>query len=53
MPDFIFEANIAHYKALLAIERDAEKITALRKLLVEEEAKLAEWRSRNPKKPAE
>ena len=42
MPDFIFQANIAHYKELLANETDARKIATLRKLLHEEEAKLAE-----------
>lgn len=31
MPDYIFEANIAHYKKLLAIENDAQKIETLRK----------------------
>jgi hypothetical protein len=46
MADFIFLANIAHYKGLLAAETDAPKIAALRKLLAEEEAKLAEWRKK-------
>ena len=36
MPDFIFHANIAHYKELLAVETDAHKIAMLHKLLVEE-----------------
>ena len=48
MPDFVFQANIAHYKELLATETDAQKIAMLRKLLAEEEAKLAEWRANHP-----
>lgn len=47
MADFIFQANIAHYQELLATETDARKIIMIRKLLAEEEAKLAEWRARN------
>ncbi|MGA8902613.1 hypothetical protein, partial [Bradyrhizobium sp.] len=50
--DFIFQANIAHYKELRATETDARKIATMRKLLSEEEAKLAEWRARNPKSNA-
>jgi len=54
MADFIFRANIAHYKELLATETDARKIATLRKLLVEEEAKLADWHAKNAKaKPGE
>ena len=53
MADFISRANIAHFKALLAVETDVEKIATLRKLLLEEEAKLAEWRAKNPKPPTE
>ena len=49
MPDFIFQANIAHYQELLAIETDAHKIAMLRKLLAEEEAKLEAWRAENRK----
>ena len=52
MADFIFQANIAHFKELLATETDARKIATLRKLLHEEEAKLAEWRAKNPKSNA-
>lgn len=52
MPEFIFQANIAHYKELLATETDARKIATLRKLLSEEEAKLVEWRAKNPKSNA-
>ena len=33
MADFIFEANIAHYRMLLATETDARKIAMLHKLL--------------------
>ncbi len=53
MADFIFKANIAHYKELLAAETDERKIAMLRKLLAEEEAKYKEWRAKNPapKKP--
>jgi hypothetical protein len=39
MPDFIFEANIAHYKKLLPRETDVGKIAMLQELLVEECAK--------------
>lgn len=52
LADFIFRANIAHYKELLATETDARKIATLRKLLVEEEAKLADWHARSPKPKA-
>jgi hypothetical protein len=52
MPDFIFKANIAHYKKLLGAESDAGKIAILRKLLADEEAKLANWRAKNPKPKA-
>lgn len=48
MPDFIYQANIAHYKELLATETDARKIAMLHKLLAEEEAKLTEWHRQNP-----
>jgi len=48
MASFIFEANIANYKELLASETDAEKIAMVHKLLAEEEAKFAEWRAKNP-----
>ena len=55
MPDFIFRANIAHYKELLETETDGRKIAMLHKLLAEEEeAKLAQWRAKNPRpKPSE
>ena len=52
VPDFIFQANIAHYKELLAVETDARKIATIRKLLSEEEARLAAWRVKNPKSNA-
>ena len=48
MASFIFEANIAHYKRLLASETDATKIAMLQNLLAEEEAKFAAWRAKNP-----
>jgi len=48
MADFIFQANIAHYKELLATETDARRIATIRRLLAEEEAKLAGWRMQNP-----
>ena len=51
VPDFVFQANIAHYKEQLALETDPKKIATLRKLLAEEEAKLAEWRASNQKSP--
>jgi hypothetical protein len=54
VPDFIFRANIAHYKELLETETDARKIATLHKLLAKEEAKLAQWRAKNPRpKPSE
>lgn len=52
MADFIYTANIAHFKELLATETDARKIVMLQKLLAEEEAKLAEWRAQNPRPKA-
>jgi len=52
MADFIFQANIAHYKELLATETDARRIATIRGLLAEEEAKLAEWRAQNPEAKA-
>lgn len=32
MPEFIFQANIAHYKQLLEVETDARKIAMIRRL---------------------
>jgi hypothetical protein len=52
MPDFIFQANIAHYRELLATETDARKIAMLRRLLAEEEAKLTDWHAKNPRPKA-
>lgn len=52
MADFIFEANIAHFKELLAIETDARKIATLRGLLTAEEAKLADFRAKKPRSSA-
>ncbi len=48
MPDFVFKANIAHYRELLAIETDAGRIATMHKLLAEEEAKLTKWHAENP-----
>jgi len=48
MPWFIFEANIAHFKERLERETDPQTIATLRKLLVEEEARLAEYRRHHP-----
>jgi hypothetical protein len=48
MSSFIFEANLAHYKELLASETDSRKIAMIHKLLAEEGAKFAEWRAKNP-----
>jgi hypothetical protein len=50
--DFIFLANIAHYKELLATETDARKIAMIRRLLEEEEHKLTEWQAKNPRPKA-
>ncbi len=47
--DFIFHANIAHYKKLLETETDARKIAMLHKLMTEEEVKLAAWNAQNPR----
>jgi len=52
MLNFIFQANIAHYKELLATETNARKIATLRTLLAEEEAKLTEWHRKNPRSSA-
>lgn len=52
MGQYIFDANIAHYKHLLSVETDAGKVATIRKLLAEEEAKLADWRAHNPKPKA-
>ena len=49
MADFVIRANIAHYKELLVAETNSRKIETLRKLLAEEEAKLAEWQAKNQK----
>lgn len=49
MPDFIFQANIAHF---IATETDARKIAVIRKLLEEEEHKLTEWQAKNSKPKA-
>jgi hypothetical protein len=46
---FVFEANIAHYKKRLAHETDPKTIAMLRKLLAEEEAKLVDYNTKNPK----
>lgn len=52
MADFIFSANITHYRELLASETDARKIAMLHKLLAEEEAKFADWHAKNPRPKA-
>jgi hypothetical protein len=52
MPDFIFKANIEHYRELLAVETDPRKIATLRNLLDKEEAKLAKWNRENPQSKA-
>ncbi len=52
MPEFILHANIADYKELLAAETDPRKVAMIRRLLVEEEAKLADWQAKNPKAKA-
>lgn len=41
MPEFVFEANIAHFKKLLETETDPEKRARIEQLLAKEEAKLA------------
>jgi hypothetical protein len=49
LADFLFHANIEHYKERLAFETDGKTIEMLHKLLAEEEAKLREWQAKNPK----
>jgi len=53
MTHFIFEANISRYKDRLARETDPNTIATVRKLLLEEKEKLAEWRAQNPESRAE
>jgi hypothetical protein len=48
MADFIFRANIAHYKELLESETDAMKLAVLRRLLAEENAKFAAFLRKPP-----
>ena len=52
MQDFIFEANIADDKKLLATEMDDSKIAMLRKLLTEEKAKLTDFHSKKQRSNA-
>lgn len=52
MLNFIFQANIAHYKELLATATDAGKIAMLHKLLAEEEAKLADFHIKQAREKA-
>jgi hypothetical protein len=52
MPWFVFEANIAHHKQILAEETDPKKLATLRKLLAEEEAKLAAYNKQHPRDSA-
>jgi hypothetical protein len=40
---FIYKSNIAHYKERLAVETDPQKIATVRRLLAEDEAKLAKY----------
>lgn len=52
--DSIFQANIDHYKQLLATETDARKIAMIRRLLEEEERKLTDHLSQKVRrKPVE
>ena len=39
----IYKANIAHYKERVAVETDPQKIATVRRLLAEDEAKLAKY----------
>jgi hypothetical protein len=52
MLNFIFQANIAHYKELLATATDARKIAMLHKLLAEEKAKLADFHIKKAREKA-
>ena len=47
MPDYVFRANIAHFKEVLARETDLKRIELVKRLLAEEEAKLADWLAKN------
>jgi hypothetical protein len=49
MADYVFLANIEHYKHLLATEPDQQRIAIIRQLLAEEETKLADFRAKNPR----
>jgi hypothetical protein len=48
MDEFIAKANIEHFKALLATEKDEAKRKLLLQLLAEEEQKLAAALRRKP-----
>ena len=45
MPEEIANANIAHFKALLETETDAERRAAIERLLAEAELKVAALRN--------
>lgn len=45
---FIYKENIAHYRERLAVETDPQTTATLRRLLAEEEDKLAEYNAKNP-----
>lgn len=53
MPDFVFRANIAHYRSLLERETDLAKVEQIKKLLAKEEAKLADWHVKRNRDSAE
>jgi hypothetical protein len=48
MKDFIFQANITHYKRLLLTETDAQRTATIRTLLAEEEVKLTDSEAKKP-----
>jgi hypothetical protein len=50
MPEEIAKANIEHFKKLLETEADAEKRAVIKRLLAEEEQKLAALRKRGERK---
>jgi len=52
IPGFHLSGEYRPLRRTAATETDARKIATMRKLLSEEEAKLAEWRAKNPKSNA-
>jgi hypothetical protein len=47
---FVIQQNIEHYRALLKITTDLERLAVIEKLLLEEEAKLKKYDDEHKKK---